>query len=99
MGIEFAIDELYSSGWSTLDTTGCQFGPDGRVYPGMARIEREFRADGHDIAIAEVPEFGCFCAEWTADEEKVGSVVSETAHEAAIFALARHRRQRQLATV
>ena len=94
MGLEYAIDELYSSGWGTLDTTGCQFGPDGRVFPGMERIAREFRQDVCELEIMEVPEFGCFCAEWLQNGEKAGSVVSETAHEAAVYALARHRRSR-----
>ena len=41
MGLDFAIDELFATGWSALDTTGCE-SEGGRWVPSVDRVMREF---------------------------------------------------------
>lgn len=94
MGLNFAIDELYSTGWDPSDPTGCERAPDGRVYPGVARIRRDFERAGWALAIRHVQLFDCFRAEW-ADEQghARGAVVGQSEAEAAVYALAHRRRE------
>lgn len=99
MSISIVLDELQATGWSGLDSTGCQFDSAGRAYPGVRRVEREFQAAGLDFHITHVDQFNCFRAEWREPgaTEIAGSVVSASEAEAAVHALAQMRRT--LATV
>jgi hypothetical protein len=95
MGLNFAIDELLTTGWSGLDSTGCSFDTDGRVYPTVARVQQEFAMAGFEFTITRVPKFNCFRAQWreagdTADATQ--AVVSQSEAEAAVYALAQLRR-------
>ena len=94
MGLDFAIDELYATGWSALDSAGCLHGPDGRSYPGVPRVRAEFARRGFDLQIRFVQLFDCHRAEWR-DGAGVaaGAVVGQTEAEAAVYALAQLRRQ------
>lgn len=93
MGLNFAIDELYATGWTALNTAGCEYDADGRAYPGIDRIGREFAEQGYEIHVRHVQLFGCYRAEWhdTAGQA-MGGVVGQTPVEAAVFALSRLRR-------
>lgn len=98
MGLDFAIDELYSTGWSTLDTSGCAYAADGRLFPGADRIGREFEAAGFGFSVRRNEDFDCFRAEWRApDGVAVGGVIGRTESEAAVYALAQMRRALSLA--
>lgn len=93
MGLDFAIEELYGSGWSTLDSTGCGCGPDGRLYPSVERARREFEGCGYALTIRRIELFDCFRAEWRlASGEAIGAVVGQSESEAAVYALAQWRR-------
>lgn len=93
MELAIAIDELYAAGWSTLDSAGCEFGPDGRLFPGLKRIVAEFEAAGFDFTLRRVEVFDCFRAQWgTPGGEAAGGVVGRTEAEAAVYALAQLRR-------
>ncbi|HBS29442.1 MAG TPA: hypothetical protein DEB06_08335 [Phycisphaerales bacterium] len=94
MSITFAVDALYSAGWSTLDSTGCEVSPDGRVYPGPGRVRHELDALGLGLTIGKVEEFDCVRAEWTRSGSSTpeGAVVGQTEAEAAVYALAQARR-------
>ncbi len=93
MGLDFAIDELMSTGWTALDTSGCQRSG-ARPYPTVARVADEFRAAGLDFVVRHVQLFDCYRAEWrdTAGQNS-GAVVGQTEAEAAVYALAQLRRQ------
>ncbi|HYE02945.1 MAG TPA: hypothetical protein VD963_06890 [Phycisphaerales bacterium] len=94
MGIDFALDELYATGWSELDSSGCGRSSDGREFPKPERVRREFSAAGLDLAISRVDRYDCFQAHWSGTPGTAGgSVVGRTEAEAAIFALAQLRRQ------
>lgn len=99
MGIDFALDELYASGWTDLDSAGCGHHTDGRGYPKIDRVREEFACAGFDFKLRRVELFKCYRAEWAdASGEVRGAVVSQSDVEAAVFALAQFRRQ-QIATV
>ncbi|MCG3125129.1 MAG: hypothetical protein GIKADHBN_03659 [Phycisphaerales bacterium] len=100
MGLEFAIDELYATGWSALDSTDCDYLADGRCYPRPARVQREFAENGHQLTIRRVQLFDCSRAEWTGpDGEPAGAVVGQQDAEAAVYALAQLRRMLAAAPV
>jgi hypothetical protein len=94
MGLDFAVDQLYATGWSDLDSTGCSHAIDGRGYPRPERVRREFALSGFDLAIRSVDMFKCYRAEWSNGEPGMsGSVVGHSEAEAAVYALAQFRRQ------
>lgn len=92
MGLDFAIDELYATGWAALDTAGCE-SENGRWIPTVDRIRREFEDQGLTLTIRHAQLFDCYRAEW-ADHAGVpaGSVVGQTEREAALYGLAQLRR-------
>lgn len=100
MGLNLALDELRSTGWTDLDSTGCTYDSDGRAYPSVSRAREESSAAGAVLDIRRVEKFDCFRAEWadpaTGESQ---SVVARTEAEAAVFALAKVRRSHMLAAV
>lgn len=100
MGLEYAIDELYATGWSALDSSGCEFHADGRQFPSVARVKREFVDAGMDLAVRHIQLFGCHRAEWSDSAgQAIGAVVGQSEPEAAVYALSQLRRQRQPSVV
>jgi len=99
MGLDFAIDELYASGWDALDTSGCE-SHGGRWVPSVERARREFEARGLTLSVTHAQLFDCFRAEW-ADAAGVaaGSVVGQSEAEAVLYALAPLRRAEVSSTV
>lgn len=93
MGLDFAIDELFATGWSTSDPKGCEHTPDGRLYPGVDRVRAIFRESGLELTIRYVQLFDCHRAEWRDAGGAAGAVVGQSEQEAAVYALASHRRQ------
>lgn len=99
MSLDLAIDQLLDTGWSVLDTNDHEYSPQGRLFPTVERVEREFRAAGVDLEITRVDLFNCFRAEWTDPESgERHDVVGSTREEAAVYALARHRRRQPAAS-
>lgn len=99
MGLDFAIDQLFATGWNTLDTTGCEFRC-GRAYPGLGRVLREFASAGVDLSLRKVDLFDCYRAEWRdASGHALGGVVGQSETEAAVYALAQFRRATQAVSV
>lgn len=95
MGLDFALDELFATGWTSLDTAN---GPvqhtAGRAHPSVERVKQEFAAAGCPFTIRRVDRFNCYRAEWTnPDGQTTGSVVGHSEAEAAVYALAQLRRQ------
>ena len=93
MGLDFAIDELLATGWSALDSTGCEHHSDGRAYPRVPRVTDEFRAAGFELTVRHVQLFDCYRAEWRdGSGNAAGDVVGRTEAEAAVNALSQLRR-------
>lgn len=94
MSFEFALDELYATGWSDLDSSGCSHHVDGRAFPRLDRVKQEFAAAGVDFSIERVDAFNCSRAKWhDTDSGQQLAVVGACDAEASVFALARLRRQ------
>lgn len=97
MGLDFAIDELYASGWTALNSSGCEHHT-GRFFPSVSRCQDEFRSAGFDLSLKHIQLFDCFRAEWRdASGQPIGAVVGHSEAEAAVYGLARFRRQMSLA--
>jgi hypothetical protein len=94
MGLDFAIDELYATGWSALDSSECSHHADGRTFPSVERIKREFGDAGFALSVRHIQLFDCYRAEWTdANGRAEGAVVGRSESEAAVYALSQLRRQ------
>ncbi len=95
-GLDLALDELYATGWSALDTLGCEHHSDGRPFPAVVRVQREFAQAGYELHVRFVELFGCYRAEWCDHAGTVlGSVIGASESEAAIYALAQVRRNQR----
>ncbi len=94
MGLDFAIDALYATDFSTAEATECRVHRDGRVYPTIAAVGKRFEEAGHSLTIRHVQLFDCYRAEWRdAQGVTLGAVAGQTADEAAVYALSLLRRQ------
>jgi hypothetical protein len=99
MGLEFALDELYATGWSHSGTPGCSYHTDGRAFPSTERIKQEFAAAGYTLTIEHAPAYNCYRATWSSpDGDAPGAVVGHTEAESVVFALAHLRRHLLAAT-
>ncbi|MCA9298252.1 MAG: hypothetical protein KDA28_04250, partial [Phycisphaerales bacterium] len=92
MGIAFAIDELYASGWTVLNSSDCAMDEDGRVYPTLERVEREFSDAGCTLSVKHIQLFDCYRAEWRDAQGQTGAVVGHSEVEASVYALSQLRR-------
>lgn len=100
MGLDFAIDELYKTGWSPSAGSSCERHRDGRAYPNVSRVAQEFNSAGYDLTVRHIQLFGCFRAEWHDESGNAsGAVVGTSEAEAAVYALAQLRRNMHAASV
>ena len=113
MKLNFAVDRLYEAGWLPSDhPEGLESLPDGRKFPSVLSVQREFARAGLELAIKHNLVFNCYRATWSpADEspdasheadDRHGAVVGACEREAAVYALAQLRAaqsERQLAMV
>jgi hypothetical protein len=99
MGLDFAIDELYATGWTALDSSGCLRHSDGRWFPDVSRAVDEFRTAGYDLTVRHIQLFDCFRAEWkNGGGLPSGAVVGRSQSEAAVYALSHLRRRLAVGT-
>ncbi len=93
MGIDFAIDELYASGWTATDPSACPKHQDGRPYPSVESVRGSFEDAGFELSVRHIQLFDCYRAEWReVSGGSSGAVVGQTADEAAVYALSQLRR-------
>ena len=111
MNLGYAVDRLYETGWLPKSNTDLQRLDDGRWYPSLFTIQREFARAGLELSIKHNLIFNCYRATWhpagealddsaTADARH-GTVVGACENEAAVYALAQLRvaqSERQLVT-
>lgn len=92
MGLDFAIDALYDTGWK-----GAEMSPrhhDGRPYPSPDAVKAFFHEHGFELGVRHIQLFDCYRAEWRdADGQAGGAVVGQSAEEAAVYAMSQLRRQ------
>ena len=106
MNLTYAVDRLYDAGWQPWSESDLERTEDGRPYPSMLAIQREFARAGLELSIKHNLMFNCYRATWgpvgetmdpgaTADERH-GTVVGTDAREAAVYALAQFRRAQSI---
>jgi hypothetical protein len=101
MNLNYAIDRLYETGWNPYSGTELEESEDGRQFPSLLSIQREFIAAGLELAIKHNLMFKCYRASWTPIGEAIdasqrtdgrhGAVVGSCEREAAVYALAQLR--------
>ena len=114
MNLTYAVDRLYQTGWladrggeGELDRL-----PDGRTFPTVAAVQREFARAGLVLSIKHNTKFNCYRSAWAPAGEimtdsreadaRHGTVIGACEREAAVYALAQLREaqaEAQLATV
>jgi len=111
MNLTFAAERLYQTGWLPAGNDLERL-DDGRSFPSILSVQREFARAGLELAIKHNLMFNCYRATWApvgepleddhAADERHGTVVGTCQREAAVYALAQLREaqaERQLATV
>ncbi|CAG0959577.1 hypothetical protein PHYC_00649 [Phycisphaerales bacterium] len=94
MGLDFAIDALYQTGWNVPEPKDLPLDASGRPYPSQAHIEAAFAEHALALSVRHIQLFDCYRAEWRdAGGQARGAVVGQTAEEAAVYAFSQLRRQ------
>ena len=112
MNLAYAVDRLYEAGWRAAIAADLETLPDGRRFPSVLAVQREFARAGLELSIKHNLMFSCYRATWApagepldpahAADERHGTVVGACEREAAVYALAQLRTsqvERQLAGV
>lgn len=99
MNLEYAVERLLDTGW-------CPTGDDlerlsdGRAYPSVLAVQKEFSELGLELTIKHNLVFGCYRASWAPvgqdhaigqTDESHGTVIGSCEREAAVYALAQLR--------
>jgi hypothetical protein len=94
MGLDFAIDALYETGWASAEGDRTEQHVDGRPYPAPEVVRGIFAEQGYELTVRHIQLFDCYRAEWRDSAgQAAGAVVGQTAAEAAVYALSQLRRQ------
>ena len=112
MNLTYAVDRLYQTGWNPSTFADLERLHDGRSYPSILMVQREFARAGLELAIKHNLMFNCYRATWApvgeplddahAADDRHGTVIGACQREAAVYALAQLREaqaEHQLATV
>jgi hypothetical protein len=101
MKLGYAVDRLYEAGWLPSSNIDLESLPDGRIYPSVFAVQREFARAGLELAIKHNIMFSCYRATWApvgepldpahAADERHGTIVGACEREAAVYALAQLR--------
>jgi hypothetical protein len=97
MNLTYAVDRLLDAGWLPSDQADLERLPDGRSYPSVLAVRREFAAAGLELSIKQNLIFNCYRATWAPmgepldpghpGDERHGTVVGSCEREAAVYAL------------
>jgi hypothetical protein len=104
MNLEYAVDRLYDAGWMPGSDPDIETLANGRRFPSLDAIQREFAQAGLTLQIAHKSEFNCYRASWSPvtdvlnamrddrdPAERYGTVIGACEREAAVYALAQLR--------
>jgi hypothetical protein len=103
MNLSYAVDRLYEAGWSPSEPTNLDLEslPDGRRFPSVLAVQREFARAGLELSIKNNLMFHCYRATWAPvgealdpsaeGDERHGTVVGACEREAAVYALSQLR--------
>ena len=99
MNLVYAVERLLDTGWTLIDQETERL-PDGRPYPSLAAVQKEFSRAGLELTIKQNLVFGCCRATWAPageiasegrTDDRHGTVVGSCEREAAVYALAQLR--------
>ena len=108
--LEYAVERLFDTGWGPGNDELERL-PDGRRFPSVQSVQREFTRHGLELSIKHNLVFGCYRASWAPagevpaighTDESHGTVIGACDQEAAVYALAQLRlalAERQLEAV
>ena len=101
MNLDYAVERLYQTGWTSLGEWDLDHLPDGRAFPSVLAIQREFARAGLELSTRHNLIFNCFHATWAPAGEPLddqhaaddchGTVIGACQREAAVYALAQLR--------
>ena len=102
MNLEYAVDRLYQTGWTAGSSSAdVESLCDGRAFPSVAAVQREFARAGLTLSIKHTPKFNCYRSAWAPVGEimtesrdadaRHGTVIGACEREAAVYALAQLR--------
>jgi hypothetical protein len=101
VNLQYAVERLYQTGWSTFGEWEIDRLPDGRAFPSLAAVQREFARVGLKLSVKHNLIFNCHRATWApsgeplddkrAADESHGTVIDTCDREAAVYALAQLR--------
>ena len=101
MNLAYAVDRLYDGGWLADAGDELETLPDGRAFPSVIAVQREFARAGLELAIKHNLMFSCYRATWApigepldpahAADARHGTVIGACEREAAVYALAQLR--------
>jgi hypothetical protein len=101
MNLTYAVERLYDTGWTPIGDCDLDRLPDGRRFPSVLAVQREFARAGLELSIKHNLVFNCFRATWApvgeplddarAADDRHGTVVGACQREAAVYALAQLR--------
>ena len=103
MNLTYAVDRLYQTGWmpGADDDMQLERLPDGRPFPAVAAVRREFAGAGLELSIQHKAKFNCYRSAWAPAGEimtpsrdadaRHGTVIGACEREAAVYALAQFR--------
>ena len=104
MNLAYAVDRLYQVGWENCEESDVETLPDGRRFPSVSAVQREFAQAGLELSIKHNAAFKCFRATWApsgeglddkhATDDRHGTVIGACEREAAVYALAQLRAAR-----
>src|SRR5258708_1885672 len=95
----YAVERLFDTGWCPSEEEVDRL-PDGRAFPSVLAVQREFARNGLELSIKHNLVFGCFRATWAPagetgligqTDECHGTVIGACEREAAVYALAQLR--------
>jgi hypothetical protein len=110
MNLEYAVERLLDSGWCPGEEDLERLS-DGRPYPSVLAVQKEFSDLGLELSVKHNLVFGCYRASWAPagqinrigqTDESHGTVIGACEREAAVYALAQLRlaqNERQLESV
>jgi hypothetical protein len=98
MNLAYAVDRLLDVGWLYTGDLDVEHLPDGRPFPSVLGVQREFSKAGLELSIKHNLIFNCYRATWApvgepidpshAADERHGTVVGACQREAGVYALA-----------
>jgi hypothetical protein len=99
--LTFAVDRLFDTGWTPAADAELDRLADGRPFPSVLAVRREFARAGLELSIKHNLVFNCYRSTWgpageTLDpshpaDERHGTVIGDCEREATVYALAQFR--------